>query len=257
VYSGSNYALLASKTGQAAGDQFGRVVASAGLINADTRVDYAVGAPYADPGSRISAGRAYVYSGLGHSQLWVKEGLTTGDKLGSSISLAGNVNGDATGDVIIGAPYQDGGGSNSGRAYVCSGANGATLFSFTGQTAGDTAGAAVAGWATEGRDRVAVAAPLRNDPNSDAGGVFVFETLAGANTNDSPTAAAATSVVFCAADVSGDDRRVDGGDLLAVISHWAQCSAPCVSGCPGDVTRNCAVDHQDLIAVINAWGDCP
>jgi len=259
VYSGINYLLLTTKRGEAAGDQFGRAVASAGFVNTDNRVDYAVGAPYADPGSRISAGRAYVYTGLTHFQVWTKNGVTAGDRLGSSISTAGDATADGKDDVLIGAPYQDGGGSNSGRTYACSGVDGSTLFTFTGQTAGDTAGVAVAGWSGDGQDRIAVTAPLRNDPSSDAGMAFVFNVLADNNdsNSDSPGTGASVSSVLCAADVAGQDRQVNGDDLLSVLNHWAQCASPCSSGCAGDVTRNCAVDHEDLVAIINAWGDCP
>ena len=40
------------------------------------------------------------------------------DALGFSVSTAGDVNGDGFADVIVGAPLNDAGGANAGRAYV-------------------------------------------------------------------------------------------------------------------------------------------
>ena len=59
--------------------------------------------------------------------------------------LAGDVNGDGADDVLVGAPFNNGNGADSGRAYVLSGYNGATLHKITGRAAGDRFGASVTG----------------------------------------------------------------------------------------------------------------
>ena len=46
------------------------------------------------------------------------------DLAGVSVSNAGDVNGDGFDDVIVGAPYNDGGTANSGRAYIIFGGPG-------------------------------------------------------------------------------------------------------------------------------------
>jgi hypothetical protein len=75
------------------------------------------------------------------------------DGAGMSVDLAGDVNGDGLADMVIGAPYNDDVGSNSGKAYLVLGSGGLTMDtnlstaagSFRGETAGDEAGTVVAG----------------------------------------------------------------------------------------------------------------
>ncbi|HMS34471.1 MAG TPA: integrin alpha [Ignavibacteria bacterium] len=45
-------------------------------------------------------------------------GYAASDQFGFSVSSAGDVNGDGYSDLIIGAPFNDAGGSNAGRAYI-------------------------------------------------------------------------------------------------------------------------------------------
>ena len=51
-------------------------------------------------------------------------GVATNDTFGNDVSNAGDVNGDGFDDIIIGAPYADDGGNNSGTVYVVFGAAG-------------------------------------------------------------------------------------------------------------------------------------
>jgi len=119
VYSGVNGSLLYQNNGAAAGDNLGSSVAGAGDVNRDGYADFIIGAPGADPSGRTDAGSAYVYSGLNGSLLYQRDGAAAGDNLGSSVAGAGDVSGDWTGDLIIGAPQADPGGqSNAGSAYV-------------------------------------------------------------------------------------------------------------------------------------------
>jgi len=60
VYSGLDSMLFYWKGGAAAGDLLGYSVAGIGDINGDGKADVIIGAPYADPGGRNSAGSAYV-----------------------------------------------------------------------------------------------------------------------------------------------------------------------------------------------------
>ncbi|MBK8381484.1 MAG: FG-GAP repeat protein [Ignavibacteria bacterium] len=107
-------------TGEAAGDQFGSSVSSAGDVNGDGYSDVIVGAILNDAGG-TGAGRAYIYFG-GSSMNNVADLIMTGeagsDQFGVSVSSAGDVNGDGYSDVIVGANGNDAGGSNAGRAYI-------------------------------------------------------------------------------------------------------------------------------------------
>ncbi|MCA3562363.1 MAG: FG-GAP repeat protein, partial [Aestuariivirga sp.] len=117
-------------TGVAANDYAGSSVSAAGDINGDGFADLIVGAFGADPNGSQS-GAAYVVfgkaggfaptlnlSGLTGANGFRITGVAAGDSAGSSVSAAGNVNGDGIDDLIVGASGADVNGSNSGAAYV-------------------------------------------------------------------------------------------------------------------------------------------
>jgi len=76
-----------------------------------------VGAGLNDGGGS-NAGRAYVYSGQTGILLYTFTGEAADDYFGTSVSGRGDVNNDGYDDLIVGAPYNDAGGSAAGRAYV-------------------------------------------------------------------------------------------------------------------------------------------
>jgi hypothetical protein len=71
---------------------------------------------------------------------------------------------------------------------------------------------------------------------------------------------AMATLVPCPSDIVANDA-VDVNDLLAVISTWGPCAAPCPgSPCAADVAPaggDCVIDVNDLLAVISTWGPCP
>ena len=138
---GATPAWVAS--GPKAGERFGRAVAGAGDVNADGYADLVIGAPL---GAKV-----YVYhgrpGGLGPSAAWTKTG-DAGSQFGAAVGAAGDVNGDGTGDLVVGAPLADpAGGVDAGRAYVFYGAvgglPGSANWSVDGAAAGNRLGAAV------------------------------------------------------------------------------------------------------------------
>ncbi len=166
--------------GAAANDQLGSSVSGAGDINGDGRDDVIVGAPGADSNSRTNSGSSYViYGAASQSNLDLAalntsrglriDGAAVAEQCGSSVSAAGDVNGDGRDDLIVGAQGAD---TNSGSSYVLYGAatpanvdlaaltasegfriDGAAAFDFSGQSvsgAGDVNG--------DGRDDVIVGA---------------------------------------------------------------------------------------------------
>ncbi|MFQ5607649.1 MAG: thrombospondin type 3 repeat-containing protein [Candidatus Zixiibacteriota bacterium] len=129
IYSGNNGQLLRIILGESPGDNFGWSVDGAGDVNGDGRDDIIVGA-YLNSGSAFEAGRAYVYSGLDGSLMYVFSGAASGDRFGLSVSGAGDVNNDTFSDIVI-ASWQDlSNGSTAGKAYVFSGQTGDTLYTF-------------------------------------------------------------------------------------------------------------------------------
>lgn len=63
----------------------------------------------------------------------------------------------------------------------------------------------------------------------------------------------------CPADINGSNS-VNVDDLLAVITGWGACPAPCPPHCAADIAPpggNCVVNVDDLLLVITSWGACP
>jgi len=115
-------------------DYSGVSVSSAGDVNGDGIDDLLIGASGADPGGNTVAGESYVLFGRatrfpavfelrslrlqggGDASVgFVLEGIGAGDSSGSSVSGAGDVNGDGIDDLLIGAPGAD---TSAGATYV-------------------------------------------------------------------------------------------------------------------------------------------
>ncbi|MDO8346013.1 MAG: hypothetical protein Q7T48_22635, partial [Cellvibrio sp.] len=116
--------------GMTAGDSSGWPVSNAGDVNGDGFDDVIIGAHYAGPNGH-SSGSSYVVFGkasgfsatmdlssLDGSNGFRLDGVTLYDQSGSSVSNAGDVNGDGFDDVIIGADKADPNGNSSGSSYV-------------------------------------------------------------------------------------------------------------------------------------------
>ena len=111
-------------------DLTGLSVSSAGDVNGDGFDDVIVGAPYADPNGDESGSSYVVFgkasgfdAGLDLSNLdsesgFRLDGVAENDFSGSSVSSAGDVNGDGFEDVVIAAHNLFGFGDNSGFSYV-------------------------------------------------------------------------------------------------------------------------------------------
>lgn len=104
VYSGFDGSLLWRTNGANQDDFFGRAVAGAGDLNHDGYADIMVGAPGADPNDLAFAGSTFVYSGFDGSLLFRLDGQAPSESLGFSVANAGDVDGDLTEDILVGAP---------------------------------------------------------------------------------------------------------------------------------------------------------
>src|SRR5688500_3186599 len=144
VHSGATGGLLYTFHGEAAGDQFGYSVASAGDVDADGYGDVLVGAWLANFGGN-DAGRAYVYSGFDGSTLHVFDGDTADEHLGAASCGAVDVDGDGHDDLVLGSPGDSNNGVGSGSVRVMSGFDGSLLHALDGTGAGDAFGSALAG----------------------------------------------------------------------------------------------------------------
>ncbi len=105
---------LQTLQGDQGGGWFGYSVANAGDVNGDGYTDVIVGAPLA-----LAIGRAYIYFGGPNADNTVDATLLSpagvNGYFGTSVSGAGDVNGDGFADVIVGAYGYS---SYTGRAYI-------------------------------------------------------------------------------------------------------------------------------------------
>ena len=107
-----------------AGAAFGHSVASAGDVNGDGYTDVLVGAPTWD-GGETDEGRVYAFhgspSGLAAAAAWTAESDQAGGLFGSTVSSAGDVDGDGYSDVIAGARGFDNGETSEGATFLYQG----------------------------------------------------------------------------------------------------------------------------------------
>ena len=112
--------------GEVLGDEAGASVALLEDFDGDGEADLAVGAPgHGDTGA--AQGRAYLL--LGGPGAWSGShsladadttwlGESSGDRLGSAVASAGDVDGDGRADLLLGAPGSDRAGSDAGAVYL-------------------------------------------------------------------------------------------------------------------------------------------
>jgi FG-GAP repeat len=134
------------------------------------------------------------------------DGAAAGDMAGTAVAAAGDVNGDGTGDVIVGAPGADSKGSPSGAAYVVFGSTDVDLgnlgnlgdggFLIAGESL-SWAGYSVSGAGDVNADGLAdviVAAPSEGDGDRlQAGAAYVVLARRRLRRSTSPTSTAPAS----------------------------------------------------------------
>ncbi|MBK7876822.1 MAG: VCBS repeat-containing protein [Planctomycetes bacterium] len=170
--------------------RFGSSISMNGDVNGDGRSDLLVGAPSSDAGGLDSGSVALHRAGLAGLESVAGWSFPTsptgfaGHEIGASAALAGDVNNDGFGDVLVGAPGTSNGQANEGRAYLFYGNASGAPSTLSGQfwffesneldaevgrsvaSAGDVNG--------DGYVDVLVGAPGRHLADLNRGAVFVF-----------------------------------------------------------------------------------
>lgn len=216
--------------GVTASDYAGTTIAAAD-VTGDSLDDILVGAPAEDSGGS-AAGMLYVVSGAsrGTSSLSAALAAITGEDAGDGFAAslwAADIDDDGYSDVLAGATGEDAGGSNSGAAYLFLGRLSSDIDAstfdgkFTGEAAGDGAGAAVCAGDIDGDGEfdAMVGAPYDDDGGSAAGAVYV--SLGVPRGTIALSGADAKIIGETASDGAGADlviADVDGDGLADVLT---------------------------------------
>ncbi|MGK7296243.1 MAG: integrin alpha [Candidatus Wenzhouxiangella sp. M2_3B_020] len=142
IFSGADGSPLHSIAGLPL-DFFGTSVTGLGDVTGDGVPDYAASAP----GIPVFFGFPWpasvrVFSGSDHALVYQVDGAV-GSRFGQDINNAGDITGDGRDDLIVGAPFDDSGAADAGRAQVFDGATGGHLWARDGSFAGDSLGGGV------------------------------------------------------------------------------------------------------------------
>ena len=117
VFSGVDGSVLYNFDGDSSLDGFGGSVSGAGDVNGDGFDDLIVGT-LGDDNNGSASGSARVFSGSDGSVLYNFDGDSVGDRFGTSVSSAGDVNGDGFADFIVGAELHGANRGGYARLFV-------------------------------------------------------------------------------------------------------------------------------------------
>ncbi|MBL7732136.1 MAG: FG-GAP repeat protein [Chitinophagaceae bacterium] len=171
-------------------DAYMSSVAGAGDVNGDGYSDVIAGA-YAYDNGQSGEGASFIYhgsaAGVSTTAALRLEINQASAQFGSSVSCAGDINGDGYSDVIIGSPAYDNGENNEGGAFVylgsATGINSATGTILQSNQVSARLGASVAAAGDvngDGYSDVIAGAFLYDNGETDEGGAFVYHGSAAA-----------------------------------------------------------------------------
>ncbi|MFT7618112.1 MAG: hypothetical protein ACI97A_001752 [Planctomycetota bacterium] len=239
VFSGLDGSILYTRNGDAIGDLLGNAVCGLGDTNGDGFAEFCAGAASGN-GSGAFSGFVRIYSGVDGSVLATVDGAIAGDRFGTSMANAGDINQDGISDLIIGAPDA----SFSGSATVVSGLDGSLIQLFLGSGSGSDFGRTVSSAGDvngDGRADIIVGDTLSDVNGTNSGSVHVF--AAEIAPSFCPVGTAANNQFGVHVSTAGDVND-DGFDDVIVGAHLADTNgidaghARVISGVDGTVLHS-------------------
>jgi len=227
-------------------DWFGQNVAISGTT-------VVVGAPW-DDDSGDDSGSAYVFERIGG--VWTQTAKLLAPDGGSRDNFGVRVAVDGE-RALVGAPYHDDRGSDSGAAYVFERVGG--VWTHTAELLASDAGADdLFGHSLSiGADTAVVGALYDNDRGDSSGSAYVFKRVGDLWTQTAKLLAsdgAAGDRFGRSVSISGDTAIVcasqddDAGEDSGSAYIFDLCAS-----CPADFDGNGVVDTRDVLAFLNAW----
>lgn len=253
----------------------GQSAANAGDMNDDGFPDMLVGAPGSSLGGKNSSGAAYLVFGgatpadadLSSSATYFS-GEANYDYVASVLAGAGDFDGDGVADAILGSPYQDGGGADSGSAYLVLGdstiSSGSVSTSaaaeYWGEANSDYAGAAVAGGGdvnADGYSDILIGAPYNADGGTLAGATYL---VVGSSAPASARLSAAIQYMGAGGDysswaVSGADDIDGDGFADMVVGAYGNSAGGSMAGAAYIVFGSAAPAAAGLGSAVRLTGE--
>ena len=211
-------------------DTAGFSVSSAGDVNGDGWTDLIISAHFQVVGSLAgNTGKSYVIYGSealfnlqtislgnvgGTVAGFVISGWQAGEESGTSVSSAGDINGDGLADLLVSAYYNDVGGTESGMTYVVLGKTGNTAVNLS-NIKNNIGGFAIKG--ENAQDKSGVSVSSGGDINGDGIGDIIIGAIIAGTGNTYP-ASGKTYVVF---GKTTANATIDLGQIAAGIGGFA------------------------------------
>ena len=204
-------------------------MSSAGDVNGDGWIDMIISAHFQSVGSLALAGKTYVIYGgawLASKQTisldnvgdtvpgFVISGWEAGEESGTSVSSAGDFNGDGLADLLVGSIYNNAGGQNSGATYVVLGKTDNTAVNLS-SVKNNIGGFVIKG--ENAQDKVGVSVSSGGDINGDGIGDIIIGAIIEL-TGTTQTARGKTYVVFGSTTANA---TIDLGQIASGIGGFA------------------------------------
>ena len=189
---------------------FGSSISAVPDVTGDGLVDFAIGAPYEDPGnSPRYAGRVYIYNGV--TQELVRElklaNESSNTSFGNGVEGIEDINDNGMGEIIV-----TGSGTRLGRVLVIDGSSGEVIHTLRTPDTNARTASAVPDVNGDGRPEIAVS----GDPNTF---VLVFDGLTGLELYRVPSPGGESGSLFGVRHSGVPDVNGDGSGDLIVAAH--------------------------------------